>query len=78
MADYSPNSIGQGEGSDIRGSKKAITNLRETENAAESADAAVRHYAHPVENHFAPTGARGPLGRGISRDLAKQLSVQDE
>ena len=75
MADYSPNSIGQGKGSDIRGSKKAITNLRETENAA---DAAVRHYAHPVENHFAPTGARGPLGRGISRDLAKQLSVQDE
>jgi len=75
--DYSPNPI-ENTKLNIRGNQKSPLNLRETENQAEEADAAVRHYSHPIEHHFAPSTGRGPLGRGISRDLAKQLGIGDE
>jgi len=75
--DYSPNPI-ENTKLNIGGSQKSPLNLRETENQAEEADAAVRHYAHPLENHFASTGARGPLGRGVSKQLARQLGVLND
>ncbi len=78
--EYSPNPAGKGESIrlDISGAKPEPHDFRRDLNAAEAADAAVRHYAHPIEHHFAPSTGRGPLGRGISRDLAKQLGIGDE
>ena len=75
--EYSPNPIGKGESVrlNIKGNQTTDTNMRNTFNYAESAEAEVRRGQHPVEAHFGPTTGRGPLGRGISKQLAASLGV---
>jgi hypothetical protein len=49
--------------------------FKENENLENEIEAANRH---PLERHFAPNTARGPLGRNISKSLANKLGIQGE
>ena len=60
---------------DISGNQKAPNDFRRDENAVEQGEAEVRRAQHPLESHFAPTTGRGPLGRGISKQLARTLNI---
>jgi len=61
----------------ISGNQKSPLNLRETENQAEEADAAVSHYTHPIEGLFAKSAARHPIGREIPKN-SPLLGIADD